>query len=58
MENIIPVLLGGSWASGINCYMTAAGLGIAGRMGWVSLPGGLDALSNPLIIALVVVMYG
>lgn len=58
MENIIPVVLGGSWASGINLYMTAAGLGVADRMGWLNLPGSLDVLSNPLIIALAVALYG
>jgi hypothetical protein len=58
MENFISVLLGGSWASGVNLYMTTAGLGIAQRMGWVDLPGNLDVLSNPLIIGLAVIMYG
>jgi len=57
MDNIIPVLLGGSWASGINLYMTAAGLGISQCMGWMQLPGDLDILSNPLIIGLAVIMY-
>ena len=57
MENFISVLLGGSWASGINVYMPAAGLGIAHRMGWLTLPGSLDILGNPLIIGLAVIMY-
>jgi len=57
VENIVPVLLGGSWASGVNLYMTVAGLGIAQRMNWVDLPGDLNILANPLIIGLAVVMY-
>jgi hypothetical protein len=58
MENMVPVLLGGSWASGVNLYMTTAGLGIAQRMHWIDLPGELTILGNPLIIGLAVVMYG
>lgn len=54
----LPLLLGGSWASGVNMYLTAAGLGVAQRMGWLSLPGGLDHLGNPLIIGLAVILYG
>ena len=57
MENLLSVLLGGSWASGINLYMTAAGLGIAQRMNWIELPGELTVLGHPLIIALAVIMY-
>jgi hypothetical protein len=55
--NSIGTLLGGSWASGVNLYMTVAGLGIAQRMHWISLPGNMNALSNPLIILVAVVMY-
>jgi hypothetical protein len=58
MQNMIPVLLGGSWASGINLYMTTAGLGIAQRMHWVDLPGELTVLGHPLIIGAAVLMYG
>ena len=37
----IGVLLGGSWASGINLYLTVAALGIANRMELIDLPGNL-----------------
>lgn len=57
MDQLIAVLLGGSWASGVNLYLTTAGLGIAQRMGWVELPGHLEVLSNPLIIFLAVALY-
>jgi len=53
----LGVLLGGSWASGVNLYLTVAGLGIAQRVGWVSLPGNLEALSHPLVIATAVLLY-
>lgn len=57
MLNSIGVLLGSSWASGINLYMTVAGLGIAQRMHALSLPGDLKVLGHPLIIATAVLMY-
>jgi len=53
----IGVLLGSSWASGINLYMTVAGLGIADMMHWIALPGNMKALSNPLVILVAGVMY-
>lgn len=50
-------LLGSSWASGINLYLTVASLGIAKRMEWIELPGQLEVLSHPLVIGVAVVMY-
>lgn len=55
--NSLGILMGGSWASGINLYMTAAGLGIAHRMGWVTLPGNLESLAHPLVIAVAILLY-
>jgi len=55
--NSIGTLLGSSWASGINLYMTVAGLGIAQRMHWINLPGEMNVLSNPFIIAIAGAMY-
>jgi hypothetical protein len=55
--NSLGILLGSSWASGINMYLTIAGLGIASRMHWISLPGDMNALANPLIILVGIVMY-
>lgn len=54
----IGVLAGTSWASGVNLYMTCAGLGIAQRLGWVALPGDLGFLSHPLVILAAIAMYG
>lgn len=51
------MLFGSSWATGINLYMTVAGLGIAGMMNWVTLPGSMKALSHPLVILTALFMY-
>lgn len=58
MDSLIPIILGGSWASGVNLYLTAAGLGVAHKMGWVVLPGDLSVLGNPFVILLAGVLYG
>lgn len=55
--DVIPLILGSSWASGVNLYLTLAGLGIANRVGWVSLPGHLDGISHPLIILLAILLF-
>jgi len=56
--NSIGVLFGSSWASGVNLYLTVAGLGIAQRFNWIDLPGNMEVISNPLIILLAIVLYG
>jgi hypothetical protein len=56
MLNSLGVILGGAWASGVNLYLTVAGLGILNRFGMVDLPGDLDVLSHPLVIAAAVLM--
>ncbi|MFC1548729.1 DUF4126 domain-containing protein [Candidatus Omnitrophota bacterium] len=53
----LGVILGGSWASGINLYLTIAGLGIAERLGLIDLPGKLDVLSHPLVIAVALLLF-
>ncbi|MGD9015582.1 MAG: DUF4126 domain-containing protein [Candidatus Omnitrophota bacterium] len=55
--NSLGVLLGSSWASGINLYLTIAGLGIINRLGLINLPGNLDTISHPLVIAVAVLLY-
>ena len=55
--NTLPALLGSSWASGINLYLTTAALGIAQRMDWISLPGQLETLSHPLVILTAAALY-
>jgi hypothetical protein len=51
------VLLLAGWTSGISIYLTVALLGISDRGGWIELPGALDQLSNPLIIALAIAIF-
>ncbi len=53
----ISTLLGSSWASGVNLYLTLAGLGIAQRAEWISLPGQMEVLSHPLIIVVAILLY-
>src|SRR5215217_6950242 len=50
--------LGIAYASGINLYATVALLGFGARMGWIhDLPGALDVVSNPWVIALAGLLY-
>jgi len=55
--NSLGVLAGSSWASGINLYLTIASLGVAQRMHWLTLPGDMNVLANPLVIIVAVVLY-
>ncbi len=55
--NNLAVLLGSSWGSGVNLYLTIAGLGIAHRLQWTTLPGNMDTLAHPIVIAVAVLMY-
>jgi hypothetical protein len=55
--NTLGVLMGSSWASGINLYLTVAGLGIAHHMGWIALPGNMESLAHPLVIGVAVLVY-
>jgi hypothetical protein len=54
----LPLLLGGSWTSGVRFYLTIAVLGFAGKMGWIALPGDLKMISNPLVFAPAGLLYG
>lgn len=56
MESL-SLLMGSSWASGVNLYLTTAGLGIASRMGWLELPGNMESLANPLVIGAALLMF-
>ena len=50
--------LGIAYASGINLYATVTILGLASRMGWIGpLPGGLSAVSHPVVIGIAAVLY-
>ena len=48
---------GAAWASGINLYAAIAMLGILGATGHMTLPPGLETLTEPVVIAAAVFMY-
>ena len=39
------------WASGIRLYLVVLLVGLSGYMGWVPLPGGLQLLAHPGVVA-------
>ncbi|MGK6305620.1 DUF4126 domain-containing protein [Variovorax sp. DT-64] len=39
------------WASGLRLYLVVLLTGLAGYLGWVPLPGGLQLLAHPVVIA-------
>ncbi len=53
----IAVTLGVGWASGINLYAAMLGLGLMQRLGYATLPSGLEILADPLVIAAAALMY-
>jgi hypothetical protein len=53
----IGVLFGASWTSGINLYLTLAGLGLAHRMDWIDLPGDMAVISHPAVIIIAGVLF-
>jgi len=59
METIglISLTMGVAWASGINLYATILVLGYMGSTGEIILPPGLEALTNPMVLAAAGFMY-
>ena len=55
--SFLSVILGSSWAAGLNLYLTVAGLGVAHRMDWIALPGDLEVIAHPIVIMLAVLLY-
>jgi hypothetical protein len=54
---IISLMLGAAWASGINLYATVLVLGWLGNAGHVDLPPGLELVSDPMVMFAAGVMY-
>ncbi|MBV9086279.1 MAG: DUF4126 domain-containing protein [Acidobacteria bacterium] len=54
---IVGILTGASFASGLNVYATVATLGVLGRTGVLPLPGGLHALESWPVIAVSAAMF-
>ncbi|MEW8506923.1 MAG: DUF4126 domain-containing protein [Candidatus Thiodiazotropha sp.] len=59
METIdtLALTLGAGWAAGINLYAAVLVLGYLGMTGHVTLPPGLEVLSDPLVMAIAGIMY-
>lgn len=50
----LGTLLGASWASGINAYLTVLVLGLSGRLGWADTP---ESLHRPIVLIPAAVMF-
>jgi hypothetical protein len=53
----LGLLLGTSWATGINLYASVFVLGLADRLGWIALPDKLEPLSAPPVLATAGLLY-
>jgi Domain of unknown function (DUF4126) len=53
----IGLLLGASFASGINLYATVATLGLLQRFHVIALPAQLTVLSHPIVLGLAIALY-
>lgn len=53
----LSLMLGSSWASGLNAYATIGFLGLFGRLGWLDLPEGLHPLSHPAVFGIALFLY-
>src|SRR5690606_13897260 len=53
----LALLMGVSWASGINLYAVLLVLGWGGSTGHIDLPAELSVLEDPLVIAAAGIMY-
>ena len=47
----IAVALALAWGAGLRAYAVIFAVGVAGALGWVELPGHLDVLQHPVVIA-------
>ena len=50
LAGLLAIAAGLGWASGIRLYSTLFVVGLAGRLGWVSLPDGLSLLENHWVL--------
>jgi hypothetical protein len=50
--------LGIAWTSGVSLYATVAFTGLAGRLGWVTLPAGLHVLESSWVIGVALLLAG
>jgi hypothetical protein len=52
----IAQAVGLAWSASISLYATVAFAGVAGRLGWIALPPGLQPLQNPWVIGAALVL--
>ncbi|PSJ16219.1 DUF4126 family protein [Nitrosomonas supralitoralis] len=53
----VALMMGASWASGINLYAVLLVLGLGGSTGHIDLPAELSVLQEPLVIGAAGIMY-
>src|SRR3954471_18851601 len=47
----IAIALALAWGAGLRAYAVIFAVGLAGAMGWVELPGHLEVLQHPVVLA-------
>ena len=47
----VAIALALAWGAGLRAYAVIFAVGLAGALGWVELPGHLEVLQHPLVIA-------
>jgi hypothetical protein len=47
----LAIALALAWGAGLRAYAVIFAVGLAGAMGWVELPGHLDVLQHPVVLA-------
>lgn len=55
--DLIALMLGVAWASGINLYAAVLTLGLLASGGYTELPEGLQVLQDPIVIGAALLMY-
>ncbi len=53
----LGLMLGTSWATGINLYAVVFVLGITNRLGWIDLPQSLDPVSSLVVLVTAGLLY-
>jgi len=51
MPQLLALASAIGWASGVRLYLVVLLVGLAGFFGWMPLPGGLQMLSHPVVLA-------
>ena len=51
MPQLLALAAALGWASGVRLYLVVLIVGLTGYFGWVPLPGGLQMLAHPVVIA-------